>query len=380
MYSRLTQETTMSIDKKLIGHVKQACLNAKKTGVEIGLIKLAGPFGIISPRGVPILPGRRQAYYANQQPAVAPAVASAPAPSSPYDQGPLPSEDTAASRAMYQPAPAGMQRFRHSQTGEVFYAPDQNAASAYVAGGDAGSLGIKPGQRVAPAAPAAPATQPVSPTAYRQHQEQQMAASRAKIPQGPSPMDKAIEEARKIRAQMAAAQTPKAAPSAPAPKPADRGIPFRPAPQFRSLTEGTVPLTAGSVGPSFGSNTDPYSINPRNLVSNAANNVVNAAGNVGVGIQNAASNAYDAAAFTAGNAADQGKRVTLDAINSPIAKAVGQATGGMGAGGFSYNRNAPGRPAAPPTNVLKNVTNAVIPSNAGSLAVPPARTSGGRNY
>lgn len=193
-------------------------------------------------------------------------------------------------------------------------------------------------------------------------------------------MDKAIEEARNIRAQMAAAQTPKAAPSAPATKPYDRGIPFRPAPQFRSLTEGTVPLTAGSVGPSFGSNTDPYSINPRNLVSNAANNVVNAAGNVGVGIQNAASNAYDAAAFTAGNAADQGKRVTLDAINSPIAKAVGQATGGMGAGGFSYNRNAPGRPAAPPVNVLKNVTNAVIPSNAGSLAVPPARTSGGRNY
>lgn len=361
----------MALDKNLIGQVKQACIKADKSGLDIGLLKLAF-------RGRPLIQRpvfqRRQPAY--QQPA-APAPAPAPAPSSPYDQGPLPSEDTAASRAMYQPAPEGMQRFRNSQTGEVFYAPDQNAASAYVAGGDAGSLGIKPGQRVAPAAPA---TQPVSPTAYRQHQEQQMAASRAKIPQGPSPMDKAIEEARKIRAQMAAAQTPKAAPSAPAPKPADRGIPFRPAPQFRSLTEGTVPLTAGSVGPSFGSNTDPYSINPRNLVSNAANNVVNAAGNVGVGIQNAASNAYDAAAFTAGNAADQGKRVTLDAINSPIAKAVGQATGGMGAGGFSYNRNAPGRPAAPPTNVLKNVTNAVIPSNAGSLAVPPASTSGGRNY
>lgn len=178
----------MALDKNLIGQVKQACIKADKSGLDIGLLKLAF-------RGRPLIQRpvfqRRQPVY--QQPA---APAPAPAPSSPYDQGPLPSEDTAASRAMYQPAPAGMQRFRNSQTGEVFYAPDQNAASAYVAGpgGNAAQLGIKPGQRVD--------------TGY----QQQMDASAARARTGRSPMDDAIEEARRIRLEM---QAKPARPSAP---------------------------------------------------------------------------------------------------------------------------------------------------------------------
>ena len=143
----------MAIDKKLIGQVKQACLNAKTAGLDIDLIKLAFRGGPILQR--PILPRFRQQaapqQAAPQQAYQAPAP-QAPAPQAPapdaYGQGPLPSEDTAASKAMWQPAPQGMQRFRNDQSGEVFYAPDQAAASSYVAGGNAGQLGIKPGQRV----------------------------------------------------------------------------------------------------------------------------------------------------------------------------------------------------------------------------------------
>lgn len=344
----------MAIDKKLIQQVKQACARIKKAGISLGMEKLAGPF-----RNQPILPRRRAAPQQQYQ---APAPQQV-APQQPLGEnaGPLPSyEGNQASSDAWKQAPAGMQRFRNSATGEVFYAPNGQVANQYTAGGDASALGIRPGERAGSQEPSAAQTVAEQASA----RDQEMFSGPAAGTDSPvvpeehpmSGMDAAIEESKKIRAAdprnqvraPAAAPATPSAPAAPAGKPYDRGIPFRQPPQFKSLSEGTVPLSTGSVGPSFGSETDPFSINPRNMASNAVNNVVNAAGNFGVGVQNAAGNAYDAAAFTAGNAADQGKRVMLDAINSPVAKAVGTATGGMGPGGYSYNRNAPGRAPAPP--------------------------------
>ncbi len=320
----------MAIDKKLIGQVKQACLNAKTAGLEIDLVKL-------SFRGRPILPRfRQQPVY--QQPAP---VQQAPAPQAPapandvYGQGPLPSEDTAASKAMWQPAPQGMQRFRNDQSGEVFYAPDQAAASAYVAGGDAGQLGIKPGQRIDAgyrqqmAASQQRATQP-----KLNLQSTQVSPPVPNMGNAPSGMDKAIEEARKIRAQMAAEQAAKAAPK-PAPKADDPSL---------GLNPKMTPITQGANRPVMGRMGEPR--------------LGNMAANVGTMASNVTGNAF---------------------------KALGTAGPGVGMSP-GYNRNAPGKPefSKSPSesigNASKSVGNAMIPSNAGSLAVPPARTSGGRNY
>lgn len=239
----------MALDKNLIGQVKQACLNAKKAGLDVDLLKLAF-------RGRPLIQRpvfqRRQPAY--QQPAQAPAPAPAPAqqPYDAYGQGPLPSEDTAASKAMWQPAPQGMQRFRHSQTGEVFYAPDGNAASAYVAGGNAGSLGIKPGQRVD--------------TGY----QQQMDASAARARTGRSPMDDAIEEARRIRAEM---QSRPARPSAPIndlnsklihPGIKNMGMPAGPSTMF---TQSSPPIPNMGKGPPMAPKQAPQPNQMRSLIS-----------------------------------------------------------------------------------------------------------------
>jgi hypothetical protein len=136
----------MAIDRKLIQQVKQACVRIKRAGISIGMEKLAGPF-----RGQPIMPRRRQQqqYQAPQQQYRAPQQ-QAPAPQAPLGEnaGPLPSyEGNQASSDAYKQAPAGMQRFRNSATGEVFYAPNGQVANQYTAGGDASSLGIKPGER-----------------------------------------------------------------------------------------------------------------------------------------------------------------------------------------------------------------------------------------
>lgn len=303
----------MAIDKKLISQVKQACLNAKTAGLDVDLIKLAF-------RGKPILPRfRRQAapQQAYQAPATQAPAPRAPAPASdPYGQGPLPSEDTAASKAMWQPAPQGMQRFRNNQSGEVFYAPDQTAASSYVAGGNVGQLGIKPGQRVD--------------AGYRQ----QMAASQQRATGQPTGMDKAIAEARKIRAQMEAERAANAAPKS-APKADDPSLGLNP--KMTPITQGANRPVMGSVGePRFGN----MAANAGTMAANVGGNALKALGVAGPGV-------------------------------------------GMSAG---YNRNAPGKPefssspGASAGNVLKNVGAAITPSNAGSLAVPPARASGGRNY
>lgn len=325
----------MGVDKNLVGQVKQACLNAKTAGLNLDLVKLAF-------RGRPILPRFRQQaapQQAYQQPVYqqpAP-IQQAPAPQAPaqgYDafgQGPLPSEDTSASKAMWQPAPQGMQRFRNDQTGEVFYAPDQAAASSYVAGGNAGQLGIKPGQRVDAgyrqqmAASQQRATQP-----KLNLQSSQVKPPIPNMGNAPSAMDKAIEESRKIRAQMEAA---KSAPAA-APKADDASL---------GLNPKMTPITQGANRPVMGRMGDPQ-------LGNIAANVGTMAANLG------------------GNAL----------------KAVGTSGPGVGAG--NYNKNAPGKPGLSKSpsesvgNLLKSLSNAAIPSNAGSLATPPARTSGGRNY
>ena len=306
----------MAIDRKLIQQVKEACVRIKRAGISLGMEKLAGPF-----RGQPILPRRRQQqqqqYQAPQQ--------QAPAPQAPLGEnaGPLPSYDDQVSRNSWKQAPEGMQRFRNSSTGEVFYAPNGQVASQYTAGGDASSLGIKPGERAgsrdlspqqtvaeqamardqemfsgplagldSPGMSAPPPTVGNTGTQYdtfKGYDDQ----TGAHAPSYGSGMDAAIAESKRIRAAdprntPATLPAPAATPAATGAKPYDRGIPFRKPPA-----------------------------NPANPA--------------------------DAAAFTLGNMADQGGRVTLDAINSRPAKAIGTATGGMGPGGYSYNRNAPGR-------------------------------------
>lgn len=135
----------MAIDKKLIQQIKQACARIKRAGISLGMEKLAGPF-----RGQPILPRRRQQQYQAPQQQYRAPQQQAPAPQAPLGEnaGPLPSyEGNQASNDAWKQAPGGMQRFRNSATGEVFYAPNGQVANQYTAGGDAASLGIKPGER-----------------------------------------------------------------------------------------------------------------------------------------------------------------------------------------------------------------------------------------
>jgi hypothetical protein len=312
----------MAIDRKLIQQVKEACVRIKRAGISLGMEKLAGPF-----RNQPVMPRRRQQqqYQAPQQQYQAPQQ-QAPAPQAPLGEnaGPLPSyEGNQASSDSWKQAPAGMQRFRNSASGEVFYAPNGQVANQYTAGGDASSLGIKPGERAGSQASSPQQTVPEQAMARDQEMFSGPAAgldspgmstppstvgntgtqydtfkgyddqTGAHAPSYGSGMDAAIAESKRIRAAdprntPATLPAPAETPAATGAKPYDRGIPFRKPPA-----------------------------NPANPA--------------------------DAAAFTLGNMADQGGRVTLDAINSRPAKAIGQATGGMGPGGFNFNRNAPGR-------------------------------------
>lgn len=327
----------MAIDRNLLGQVKQACLNAKRAGFDLGLIKLA-----FRGRGQPIF--QRPVFQRRQQPVYQQPQYQAPAPQqAPLgapQMGPLPSyEGNQASSDAYKQAPAGMQRFRNSATGEVFYAPNGQVANQYTAGGDAAALGIKPGERAGSQEPSAAQTVAEQASARDQELFSGPAAGTDSAEMSsqvgntgtqydtfkgyddrtgahaPQNMDTAIEESKRIRAAdpRNQIQTPPASAPAPAPAPAparasapDYGIPLRPAPEFKPLSGG--PLQAMS---------------------------------------NAASNVGTAASFVGGNMADQGARNVVRAINSPIASAVGKATGGMGPGGYSYNRNAPGRAATP---------------------------------
>jgi len=328
----------MAIDRKLIQQIKQACARIKRAGISIGMEKLAGPF-----RGQPILPRRqqRQQYQAPapQQQYRAPAPQQqAPAPQAPLGEnaGPLPSyEGNQASSDAYKQAPAGMQRFRNSATGEVFYAPNGQVANQYTAGGNAASLGIKPGERAGSQTPSP--QQNVADQAMARDQEMYSGpAAGLDNPSAPlSGMDAAIAESKKIRAadpRNTAATLPAPAAKPPADDPSLR---FNPK---------MTPLTQGANRPVHGSSGQP--------------NFINAIKNVGTMAGNAGGNAL---------------------------KAVGTAGPGTGMPG-GYNPKAQGKPefsaspAASLGNLLRGAGNAISPSNAGSLNVPERKVSGGRNY
>lgn len=326
----------MALDKNLISQVKQACARVKRAGISLGIEKLAGPF-----RNQPILPRRRAAP---QQQYYAPAPQQAPVGTG------LSEDDKAALGEQWQTAPQGMQRFHHPTTGEVFYAPDQSSANSYVAGGDRAALGIQAGMRrdqsvqslhdamgqEANSGPGAGVDAPDTPLVGNTRTQYDTfkgydARTGAHAPSYGSGMDAAIEESKRIRAADPRNQV--AAPP-PAPRADDPSLAHNPT---------MTPLTQGANRPIMGSSGEP-------LLGNMAKNV----GTTGL---NATGN---------------------------LLKAVG--TAGPGVGGGSYNRNAPGsgQHSASPSesigNFFRGVGNAVSPSNAGSLNVPPTRTSGGRNY
>lgn len=325
----------MAIDKKLIQQVKQACARVKRAGVSLGMEKLAGPF-----RNQPILPRRRAAPQQQYQ---------APAPQQPAVGNYLTEDDKGALREQWQEAPQGMQRFYSERNGEVFYAPNQEAANRYT-GNNAAELGVMPGMRrdqsvqslhdamgqEANSGPGAGVDAPDTPLVGNTRTQYDTfkgydARTGAHAPSYGSGMDAAIEESKRIRAADPRNQV--AAPP-PAPRADDPSLAHNPT---------MTPLTQGANRPIMGSSGEP-------LLGNMAKNV----GTTGL---NATGN---------------------------LLKAVG--TAGPGVGGGSYNRNAPGsgQHSASPSesigNFFRGVGNAVSPSNAGSLNVPPTRTSGGRNY